>query len=92
MAENVYERVVFTGVVQGVGFRWTTERYARRRSLTGTVRNLPTGQVEMHVSGPSSEIEGLIEDLNQHFSGQIRSIDRLIPEEKVEFSDFRILR
>lgn len=86
------EHIIFTGVVQGVGFRWTTEKFARQRGLNGTVKNLPTGQVELFVTGSEDQREGLVGDLNQHFSGQIRSIDRRILAEKVEFSDFRITR
>lgn len=86
------EHIIFTGIVQGVGFRWTTERFARHRNLKGTVKNLPTGQVELIVRGEDGDREGLVGDLNQHFSGQIRSIDRRILVENVEFSDFRITR
>jgi acylphosphatase len=40
-----------TGRVQGVGFRWWTRQAAVRLGLTGTVRNLPDGRVEIHVAG-----------------------------------------
>ena len=47
--EEVAKHVFYTGRVQGVGFRFTAERIARRYELVGFVKNLPTGQVEMVV-------------------------------------------
>ena len=43
------EQILFTGHVQGVGFRWTTERIASQLPLRGFVRNLPDGRVEVVV-------------------------------------------
>ena len=39
------EQILFSGHVQGVGFRWTTERIASQLPLRGFVRNLPDGRV-----------------------------------------------
>ena len=39
--------VFLSGRVQGVGFRWFTEREARARDVRGYVRNLPDGRVEV---------------------------------------------
>lgn len=43
--------VYYEGSVQGVGFRWTTRRIAQGYEVTGWVRNLPDGRVEMQVAG-----------------------------------------
>jgi acylphosphatase len=45
-----------SGRVQGVGFRWWTTRQARALGLSGTVRNLSDGSVEIHVSGQSEAV------------------------------------
>ena len=42
-------RVLISGRVQGVGFRWATRAEAERVGATGTVRNLPDGRVEVVV-------------------------------------------
>jgi acylphosphatase len=52
--------IVVTGRVQGVGFRHFTAVRARALGLTGTVNNLPTGQVEVTASGDRSRLEALI--------------------------------
>ena len=44
-------QVFFSGTVQGVGFRFTAERLARRFSVTGFVRNLDDGRVEVTAEG-----------------------------------------
>lgn len=51
----------FSGTVQGVGFRFTAERLARRYLVTGFVRNLDDGRVEVLAEGEESR---LVEFLN----------------------------
>ncbi len=55
--------IVVQGYVQGVGFRYFVFRHARRLSLTGWVRNLYNGDVELVVEGDRSLIEELIKEL-----------------------------
>jgi acylphosphatase len=52
--------VQVSGRVQGVGFRYFTEREASRLGLTGWVRNLPDGSVEIVAEGPRESLEALI--------------------------------
>lgn len=52
--------IVVTGRVQGVGFRYFIATRARALGLTGTVRNLPTGQVEITAEGDAATLEALI--------------------------------
>lgn len=47
---------LISGRVQGVGFRWWTRQTAQELGLTGTVRNLPDGRVEVHVVGAPSSV------------------------------------
>jgi acylphosphatase len=48
---RVARRLVVSGRVQGVGFRYFTQEAAAREGVTGWVRNLPDGRVEAHVEG-----------------------------------------
>ncbi len=54
------KRVTYWGTVQGVGFRMTTKRIAERFAVTGYVRNMPDGQVEVVVFGEAKEIESFL--------------------------------
>jgi acylphosphatase len=63
MPMDVCAHIVVSGRVQGVGFRYFTMRIARKRQLTGWVRNLPGGDVEIEVEGPRGLIESLLKDL-----------------------------
>jgi acylphosphatase len=53
--------VRITGRVQGVGYRaWTVDE-ARRRDLSGWVRNLTDGDVEAVFSGPAATVDDMVE-------------------------------
>lgn len=58
-------RLVVSGRVQGVGFRYFTRRQAARLGLSGWVRNLPSGDVEVHVEGAQAGIRELIAALSR---------------------------
>lgn len=56
-------RIIVSGMVQGVGFRWFTLRQAQSLGLKGYARNLPSGQVEVVVSGEKGLIDEMIKVL-----------------------------
>jgi acylphosphatase len=49
--------ILYTGRVQGIGFRYTTKVTACGFEVTGTVRNLPDGRVELLAEGERMELE-----------------------------------
>lgn len=53
-------KLVVRGLVQGVFFRASTEREAKRLGLTGWVRNLPDGSVELCVLGEEDAVATMI--------------------------------
>lgn len=59
MAE-VRAHLIISGRVQGVYYRFSTEKEAKRLGLTGWVRNLPNGDVEAVVEGEQSIVDQMI--------------------------------
>jgi acylphosphatase len=49
-------QVIYSGNVQGVGFRYTARSVANGFEVVGTIRNLPNGQVELIAEGPTEEL------------------------------------
>ena len=66
------KHIIFTGRVQGIGFRFTALDIANRYKLTGRVHNLPDGSVEMIVQGHPDDIDNCIQDIKDSFAGYIR--------------------
>ncbi|MCA1644939.1 MAG: acylphosphatase [Chloroflexi bacterium] len=56
----VRAHVRLAGRVQGVGFRWATADEARRRNVTGWVRNLDSGGVEAVFEGPRLAVDDML--------------------------------
>ena len=53
-------RVLVSGSVQGVGFRWYCRDEAARRSVGGFVRNLPDGRVEAGFEGDPAAVDAMV--------------------------------
>jgi acylphosphatase len=69
---QIAKHIIFAGRVQGVGFRFTAFNAANRQRLTGFVRNLPDGTVEMFAQGLPDAIDDCVQDIKESFSGYIR--------------------
>ena len=54
-------RVFVSGLVQGVGYRYSTMNQAKYFGLGGWVRNLPDGRVEAVFEGSKKAVEGMID-------------------------------
>ena len=52
-------RYFVSGIVQGVGFRYFTERAAERLQLSGYTRNLPDGRVEVYAIGTLEQLANM---------------------------------
>lgn len=74
----VRKHIFFSGRVQGVGFRYRSYYFAQELALTGWVRNLYDGRVEMEVQGEERDIYALIERLRN---------ERFIEIEEVEITE-----
>ncbi len=63
--------VTFTGRVQGVNFRWTTCRVARRFDVAGWVRNERDGSVRCVAEGEPAELDAFVKAVQQAMAGYI---------------------
>ena len=58
-------QVLYEGNVQGVGFRYSIRHIAKGFDVTGWVRNLRDGRVEMQVNGADDEVKAFLEGIMQ---------------------------
>lgn len=84
-------RAIVSGRVQGVFFRQSTVEQARALGLTGWVRNLPSGEVEIMVEGRRRDLEALLGwasngPRHAHVTGVCEQWGKF----GNEFSDFRV--
>lgn len=61
----VERRLVVTGRVQGVGYRWFARETARTFGLAGWVCNMPDGSVVLEIAGPAEIVARFIAELQQ---------------------------
>lgn len=84
--------VLFSGHVQGVGFRYTTHSIARQFEVTGYVQNLPDRRVELVAEGERKEIDAFLQDVRERFFNHIRDERIDTGPATGEFSGFEIRR
>jgi acylphosphatase len=84
------QQVFFAGQVQGVGFRYTARRVARHHAVSGFVRNLPDGRVELVVEGDSAEIDRFLGELRNTMAAYIQHCDVHRIPASGEFDEFEI--
>ena len=80
----------FSGHVQGVGFRYTTQGLAREFDVKGYVKNLSDGRVELQVEGDAVEIDHFVERIREHMGDYIRRVDAHTSPATGEFTEFRV--
>ena len=85
--------VIYSGRVQGVGFRYTAKNVATGYEVSGMVRNLPEGTVELIAEGSKDELEGFQQAIRESGLGSlIAREDVQWAEAKNEFRGFEITR
>ena len=86
----IAKHIIFIGRVQGVGFRFTALNTANRNQLTGRVRNLFDGNVEMIAQGRTDDIDDCIREIKQAYQSEIKEvkIEEINPDP--QYNDFKI--
>lgn len=89
--------LIYSGRVQGVGFRYAVMDIARRQNIVGWVKNLDDGRVEIIAQSGEATLNNFIQEINQQFTGSIKDLDTQwlsadlsAGKSPSEFSDFRI--
>lgn len=93
MSESSLQRreLVYSGNVQGVGFRFTARRIAQGYKVAGFVRNLRDGRVRLAVEGQPQEIDAFLDDLQRRMRAYIRDVtdDETMPAEGISGFEIR---
>jgi len=74
-------QVFYEGNVQGVGFRWSVRHIAKGFDVTGWVRNLLDGRVELQVNGEEDEVRAFLDGIAE---SDLRALIRKRTETKLE--------
>ena len=86
-------QVMYSGTVQGVGFRYTVKRLASGFEVMGTVRNLPDGRVELMAEGVKDELTAFRQTIRESELGHfIRKEEVAWLESRGDLSGFEIAR
>jgi len=89
----ITQSVIYEGRVQGVGFRYCAKEVAKGYEVTGWIKNLPSGTVEMAVKGEEQEVREFIAAIaNSEVAKHIKktTISEHINQAD-KFNDFRIV-
>lgn len=90
MPEVHHETVLFTGHVQGVGFRYTAMQVAREFEVSGYVRNLADGRVQLEAEGTAKEVGDFVAAVEDRMHGYIRKVERAAEVRPAQFGGFAI--
>lgn len=74
-------QILYSGHVQGVGFRYTVKQVATGFEVAGTVRNLPDGRVELVAEGSVDELKAFRQAIRDE------GLDHFIRDEQVEWGE-----
>lgn len=89
----VARKLIISGLVQGVGFRFFTQRAAARHQVLGYVRNLEDGRVEALAEGDAKAVEDFKHDLTAGPSySKVEHIEETVLDPSGLYSSFRIER
>ena len=85
--------VLYAGRVQGVGFRYAVRTLVRGFEITGRVRNLPDGRVELVAEGARDELDAFLQAIrDSEVGGFIRKEDADWSAANGEYPGFEIVR
>lgn len=90
MPEVHHVTAFFTGRVQGVGFRYQTLQVAKEFEVSGFVKNLPDGRVQLEAEGQPAEVRDFIAAVQERMAGYIRKTEQSEGKRNAKFQGFAI--
>ena len=81
----------FTGRVQGVGFRYQTLQVAKGFEVSGLVKNLPDGRVQLEAEGRITEVNDFVAAVQERMTGYIRKTEQSEETRDAQYRGFSIL-
>lgn len=90
MSEIHHETVFFTGRVQGVGFRYTALQVAKEFEVSGWVKNLADGRVQLEAEGEPQTVKAFVVALEERMHGYIRKTEHKTAKRTPQFVGFEI--
>lgn len=91
MKEIVQLHAVFIGNVQGVFFRQHVKEFAEELKITGYVKNLKDGSVEVLAIGKKEVLEKFLEEIEKKPGhGSVTSVEKNFTKKELSFENFEI--
>ncbi|MGI9054262.1 MAG: acylphosphatase [Pyrinomonadaceae bacterium] len=89
----IARKILISGLVQGVGFRFFAQRAAARHQVRGYVKNLEDGRVEAFVQGDEPTVKAFMEDMNAGpYYARVEDIEETVLEPNKSLTAFLIER
>jgi acylphosphatase len=82
--------VYYSGRVQGVGFRYTARSIAHGFAVSGFVKNLPDGRVQVVVEGAPSEVQAFLDAIGSQMKRYIHNVQEMIAPATGRFKEFEV--
>ncbi len=82
--------VYYSGRVQGVGFRYTARSIAQDFVVTGFVKNLYDGRVQIVVEGAPDQLQAMLDDIRATMGRYITRVEEISGPPTGRFSTFEV--
>jgi acylphosphatase len=89
-APSERREVRYSGRVQGVGFRYTARSIAQSYPVTGYVKNLADGSVELVVEGRPEDVSSVLAAIRTRMGRYIRDLQEATLPARGQFTDFDV--
>lgn len=82
--------IIFSGKVQGIGFRYRTLNLAEKMAINGWVKNLSDDEVEMMAEAEEKNLQDFIAEIKKYFQNYIQDVQLEWQKPTGEFQNFQV--